>query len=77
MLGRWQPWHKEHTELFKKALSKTGQICIMLSLAEQDDSNPFDPLTVTNNIKKVLLNEGYTFNKQYTIIVVPNIIDIS
>ena len=23
MLGRWQPWHDGHTELFKKALEKT------------------------------------------------------
>ena len=30
MLGRWQPWHKGHTELFKKALEKTGQVCIMV-----------------------------------------------
>ena len=29
MLGRWQPWHDGHTALFKKALSKTGQVCIM------------------------------------------------
>ena len=29
MLGRWQPWHDGHTELFKRALQKTGQVCIM------------------------------------------------
>ena len=29
MLGRWQPWHKGHTELFKKALQLSGQVCIM------------------------------------------------
>ena len=29
MLGRWQPWHKGHTELFKKALKLSGQVCIM------------------------------------------------
>ena len=30
MLGRWQPWHDGHTELFKKALTKTGQVVIMI-----------------------------------------------
>ena len=30
MLGRWQPWHEGHTELFKKAVIKTGQVCIMI-----------------------------------------------
>jgi nicotinic acid mononucleotide adenylyltransferase len=77
MLGRWQPWHKGHTVLFKKALAKTGQVCIMVRLTEENDSNPFDPFTVTNNIKKCLTEEGYSFNKEYTIVVVPNIVDIS
>jgi nicotinamide mononucleotide adenylyltransferase len=27
MLGRWQPWHDGHTELFKRALAETGQVC--------------------------------------------------
>ena len=30
MLGRWQPWHAGHTELFKRALAETGQVCIMV-----------------------------------------------
>ena len=28
MLGRWQPWHAGHTELFKRAIAETGQVCI-------------------------------------------------
>ena len=30
MLGRWQPWHPGHTELFKRALAETGQVCIKI-----------------------------------------------
>ena len=30
MLGRWQPWHDGHTELFKRCLAETGQVCIMI-----------------------------------------------
>ena len=52
MLGRWQPWHPGHTELFKRALSETGQVCIMIRSVPQDsdasggrtatqDDNPF------------------------------------
>ena len=26
MLGRWQPWHKGHTELFKRALAEKQSI---------------------------------------------------
>ena len=29
LLGRWQPWHDGHTELFKRAIKKTGQVVIM------------------------------------------------
>lgn len=90
MLGRWQPWHKGHTELFKKALEETGQVCIMIrdvaGIVGKDagagrtvtqDDNPFDKDTVTNNIKENLQKEGFTFSKEYTILWVPNIVDIS
>ncbi len=89
MLGRWQPWHDGHTELFKRALAETGQVCIMIRdvegfegdagagrTAAQTD-NPFDMHTVIANIEKGLAAHGYTNNEQYIIIVVPNIVDIS
>ena len=25
LLGRWQPWHDGHTELFKRALAETDK----------------------------------------------------
>ena len=30
MLGRYQPWHDGHTELFRRAHRKTGQVSIMV-----------------------------------------------
>ena len=36
-LGRFQPWHKGHSELFKRAISKTGQVVILLREMEQDE----------------------------------------
>ena len=30
MLGRWQPWHTGHQELFKRAIEKTGQVMIQV-----------------------------------------------
>ena len=30
MLGRFQPWHEGHTELFKRAVAKTGQVIVMV-----------------------------------------------
>ena len=90
MLGRWQPWHPGHAALFKKALAETGQVAIMVRAvggivgedvgagrtATQDD-NPFDNVTVMDNIVQELTNEGFTLNEEYIIMRVPNIVDIS
>jgi nicotinamide mononucleotide adenylyltransferase len=90
MLGRWQPWHDGHTALFKKALMETGQVCIMIRdvggivgqdvgagrTAKQDD-NPFEYNQVIQNIQIALHKEGFRYNQEYTIMKVPNIVDIS
>ena len=90
MLGRWQPWHDGHTELFKKALAETGQVCIMIRdvggivgedagagrTAAQTD-NPFDLPTAMDNIIEGLSKAGFTNNVEYVIMRVPNIVDIS
>lgn len=90
MLGRWQPWHTGHTALFKKAYAISGQVCIMIRdvggiigedagagrTAKQDD-NPFDLPTVRNNITEALEKIGFEYNKDFIIMRVPNIVDIS
>jgi hypothetical protein len=88
MLGRWQPWHKGHTELFKRALAETGQVHIMVRTVPQkedasggrtmvQDDNPFQAMDVIENIKRELAKEGYTYADKYIITRVPNIVDIS
>ena len=84
MLGRWQPWHDGHIELFKRALQKTGQVCIMYrdvagvdAGVEGQGDNPFDFEDVKENIIKGLSEQGYEEGKEYIVIKVPNIIDIS
>ena len=90
MLGRRQPWHPGHTALFKKALLETGQVCIQIRdvggivgadagagrTATQAD-NPFTFTEVKNNIIQALFEEGFTYNEEYIIMQVPNIVDIS
>jgi len=90
MLGRWQPWHDGHTELFRRALAETGQVCIQVrdvfgiigddagagrTVAQTD--NPFTYTDVVDGIITGLYKEGYTYNKEYIIMKVPNIVDIS
>ena len=83
MLGRWQPWHEGHTELFKKALTKTGQVVIMIRDVEGVDAgmgntdNPFDFKKVENDIAGGLYTKGYIIGEDFEVMLVPNIVDIS
>ena len=84
MLGRWQPWHDGHTELFKRALAKTGQVCIMYrdvggvhAGVEGQGDNPFQFEEVKENIIAGLAPHGFEEGIEYVVIKVPNIIDIS
>ena len=89
MVGRWQPWHDGHTELFERALAETGQVIIQIRdvfkfegdsgagrTAEQND-NPFGVIDVIENIHAALANKVYYDGYEYIIMEVPNIVDIS
>ncbi|MAE55634.1 MAG: cytidyltransferase [Porticoccaceae bacterium] len=75
MLGRFQPWHDGHTQLFKKALEKTGQVVIMLRTTVEDSDNPYSIDERVMQIAERLTNEHITTD-YYTIISVPNISSI-
>ena len=83
MLGRWQPWHKGHQELFKRCIQKTGQVIIQVrdvegaSGGDGQDDNPFCWDTVCKNIEENLLLDNYKRGKDYEIMLVPNITNIS
>ena len=87
MLGRWQPWHDGHQELFKRCHALTGQVCIMIRHVPTDteandrvpgqDDNPFDINEVSARISTALAKDGFTSGVDYVIIQVPNIVDIS
>ncbi len=75
MLGRWQPFHDGHLALFKEALKKTGQVCIMVrDTGGNDDSNPFDFDFVKEKIEEALLPE---YEGKFVVQLVPNITNIS
>ena len=85
MLGRWQPWHDGHSELFKRCHAMTGQVAIMIRTVPEareansrvpgQDDNPFDIKTVKENIRLGLKKEGFTEDEDYVIMIVPNIVD--
>ncbi len=75
LLGRWQPWHLGHRTLFEKALTKTGQVCIMVRDCQGwNNTNPFSFADVEQRIRRDLdpLYQGL-----YQIISVPNITNIT
>jgi hypothetical protein len=90
MLGRWQPWHEGHTQLFERAMEITGQVCIMVrdvgGIIGQDagagrtikqDDNPFDFDKVSEDIAGKLFTRGYIIGEEFEVMLVPNIVDIS
>ena len=77
LLGRYQPWHSGHTELFKRAHAKTGQVMIMVRDTNgSDEKNPFDYAFVKDRIIKDLEAEGFKFKQDFLVNLVPNITEI-
>ena len=83
MLGRWQPWHEGHTQLFEKAIEITGQVIIMVRDVQGADAgmgntdNPFDYNKISDDIAGILFQRGYIIGEDFEIMLVPNIVDIS
>lgn len=73
MLGRWQPWHDGHQELFRMILKKTGQVNIMVRDVQGIEDNPFNFETVKKNIEDKLNPE---YEGMFKISLVPNITNI-
>ena len=71
MLGRFQPFHDGHFELFKKILEKTGQVVILVRVCK-GEKNPYSFGTVKRKIIKKLRN----YKGKFEIIRVPNITHI-
>ena len=83
MLGRWQPWHQGHQELFKRCIAKTGQVIIQVRDVEgasggtgQND-NPFSWKEVCKSIEDGLKKDNYERGIDYEIMLVPNITNIT
>ena len=83
MLGRWQPWHDGHQALFKRCVAKTGQVIIQVrdvqgaSGGDGQDDNPFDWEAVCKNIEEGLVKDNFHRGKEYEIMLVPNVVNIT
>ena len=77
MMGRYQPWHGGHRELFKQALKKTGQVAIFVRNMPVNNDNPLKFEEVAEIITEDLTKHNFTIDKDYVIMQVPNIVDIT
>lgn len=77
MLGRYQPFHDGHVELFKRAHAKTGQVVIMVRDVAGTKSNPFNFDSVKNRIIHKLYEHKFLHNKDFRVDLVPNIVNIT
>ena len=77
MMGRYQPWHGGHRELFKKSVIKTGQVAIFVRNMLVTNDNPLKFDEVKEIIIEDLTKHNFTIDKEYVIMQVPNIVDIT
>ena len=76
IVGKWQPWHQGHTNLFKKALTFTVQVVIIVRdvYKSEGEDAPFGEIDVINQITISLEKEGFYDGQHYIIVCTPNIV---
>ena len=74
IIGRWQPWHKGHRELFKAALDRAERVAIgVRSTYATDGKNPFTFEEICKFIDEDLSQD---YKDKYDIIDLPNITNV-
>lgn len=78
LIGKWQPWHDGHTNLFKEAVKKHGQVTIVCqSLDTTDDDVLYDFQQTAHLIRATLEPEGYHLGSDYIVMEIPRVAEIS
>ena len=70
-VGRWQPLHTGHQELFKRAMDEGKDILICIRDIQPDEKNPFTAQQVLENITEFYQNEP-----RVTVMIIPDICSI-
>ena len=55
-IGRWQPWHAGHRWLINQRLNEGKNVLICIRDVEKDESNPFTPKEVENQLNGALID---------------------
>lgn len=70
-VGRWQPLHEGHQELFKRAMNDDKNVLICIRDIEPNEKNPFSAKEVKENISQFYANEP-----RVKVMVIPDICSI-
>ena len=70
-VGRWQPLHTGHQELFKRAMDDGKNVLICIRDIEPNEKNPFSAKEVKENITKFYTNEP-----RVKVMIIPDICSI-
>jgi cytidyltransferase-like protein len=70
-IGRWQPLHLGHKELFRQVINEGGKVCIAIREVEINDKNPFTTQQIMVNVAEEMKEEIALGNLK--VIVIPDI----
>jgi cytidyltransferase-like protein len=56
-IGRWQPLHKGHKELFRQVINEGGKVCVAIRNGEVNEKNPFQVSEVMSMISEEMKPE--------------------
>ena len=74
-LGRFQPLHDGHKQLFQQVLDEGKKVCIMVRDIKKDEKNPFSAEEVATSIIAEYVDK--VMEGKVRVIVVPNIVSLN
>tara|TARA_X000001036_G_scaffold422599_1_gene445686 strand:- start:1672 stop:2013 length:342 start_codon:yes stop_codon:yes gene_type:complete len=74
-IGRWQPWHKGHRWLIDQRLNEGKNVLVCIREVSKDDSNPYNPKDVKENIENEL--SDLIESNRVKVIIIPDIESIN
>jgi cytidyltransferase-like protein len=73
-IGRWQPLHEGHQQLFRQVINEGGRVCVAIRDVEVDEKNPFTSNQIMLNISEQMKEEMES--RKLKVIVIPDICSI-
>jgi len=73
-IGRWQPLHEGHKQLFRQVINEGGKVCVAIRDVEVDEKNPFSPHQIMLNIFEQMQPE--VESGKLKVIIIPNICSV-